>query len=201
MGGGETGDGSSGRSRALLAVEHAADDAPPVPPSLLLGKKQQSPSTAGARKPDFAPPPPPSALLSKLQTFLPQMQAANRDLEEAMRGRPPEEFDIENVGSDDDERRVEMDVGLGVVDLKTEDALAEAQQLAGDASCTRNDDADDAPGAGAAAPGGNEGRRTLGSGYRAWTTRETAREPASRNSRDPADASTESRRPCRGVAS
>lgn len=166
MGGGETGDGSSGRSRALLAVEHAADDAPPVPPSLLLGKKQQSASTAGARKPDFAPPPPPSALLSKLQTFLPQMQAANRDLEEAMRGRPPEEFDIENVGSDDDERRVEMDVGLGVVDLKTEDALAEAQQLAGDAvvHADASDDADDAPGAGGTLAGGK--RRKTDPGIR-----------------------------------
>lgn len=166
MGGGETGDGSSARSRALLAVEHAADDTPPVPPSLLLGKKQQSASTAGARKPDFAPPPPPSALLSKLQTFLPQMQAANRDLEEAMRGRPPEEFDIENVGSDDDERRVEMDVGLGVVDLKTEDALAEAQQLAGDAvvHADASDDADDAPGAGDTLAGGK--RRKTDPGIR-----------------------------------
>ena len=72
-----------------------------------------------------------------------------------MRGRPPEEFDIENVGSDDDERRVEMDVGLGVVDLKTEDALAEAQQLAGDAvvHADASDDADDAPGAGVPSPG------------------------------------------------
>lgn len=164
MGGGETGDSASGRSRALLAVEHAADDAPPVPPSLLLGKKQQSPSTAGARKPDFAPPPPPSALLSKLQAFLPQMQAANRDLEEAMRGRPPEEFDIENVGSDDDERRVEMDVGLGVVDLKTDEALAEAKQLAGDAVVDANDDADEGQGTGGSRAGGK--RRKMDPGIR-----------------------------------
>ena len=94
------------------------------------------------------------------------MQAANRDLEEAMRGRPPEEFDIENVGSDDDERRVEMDVGLGVVDLKTEDALAEAQQLAGDAivHADASDDADDAPGAGGTLAGGK--RRKTDPGIR-----------------------------------
>lgn len=37
-----------------------------------------------------------------------------------MRSRPAEEFDVEHVG-DDDEQHVEMDVGLGVVDLKTEE--------------------------------------------------------------------------------
>lgn len=37
-----------------------------------------------------------------------------------MRSRPAEEFDVEHVG-EEDERHVEMDVGLGVVDLKTEE--------------------------------------------------------------------------------
>ena len=121
-----------------------------------------------------------------------------------MRGRPPEEFDIENVGSDDDERRVEMDVGLGVVDLKTEDALAEAQQLAGDAvvHADASDDADDAPGAGDTLAGGKRRKTDPGIRIPGVDNRgDGARADASRNSRDPADASTESRRPCRGVAS
>ena len=71
-------------------------------------------------------------VLSKLQAFLPQMAAANDELEAAMRERPAEAFDVENV-SDDDERHIEMDVGLGVVDIKTKDALERAEQLAGDA--------------------------------------------------------------------
>ena len=132
----ESGGGSdypSTRSRELLAVEHVAADAPEVPALMVSAgsKKPASRATAApATKPSFAPPPP-SALLSRLQDFLPQMAAANEDLVEAMRHRPAEEFDVEHVGEDEDARRVEMDVGLGVVDLKTREA-AEAVAKSGD---------------------------------------------------------------------
>lgn len=73
--------------------------------------------------PPHPPPLPPKklsvAVLARLQAFLPQMEAANTELTAAMLERPAEEFDIENVGSDDDAAHVEMDLGLGVVDLKT----------------------------------------------------------------------------------
>lgn len=134
----------SGRSRELLAVEHVAADAPEVP-ALLVGagsKKPASGATAAPpTKPSFAPPPP-SALLSRLQDFLPQMAAANDDLAEAMRHRPAEEFDVEHVGEDADAARVEMDVGLGVVDLKTREAADAVAASVGVAVVDAEPDAD-----------------------------------------------------------
>jgi len=139
--------GGAGRSRDLLAVEHAGGEAG-VPPSLLLNRPAPGAGPAASREaPNFSDlPPPPSALLSKLQTFLPQMAAANEELANAMKVRPPEDFDVECVGSDDDERRVEMDVGLGVVDLKTREAVAEAEAAAGDAIVGAASDDDDEDG-------------------------------------------------------
>jgi hypothetical protein len=132
------------RSRELLAVEHVAADASEVP-ALMVGagsKKPASRATAAPpTKPSFAPPPP-SALLSRLQDFLPQMAAANDDLAEAMRHRPAEEFDVEHVGEDADARRVEMDVGLGVVDLKTREAADAVAKSCGVAVVGAEPDAD-----------------------------------------------------------
>ena len=135
--------GGAGRSRDLLAVEHAGGEAG-VPPSLLLNRPAPGAVPAASREaPNFADlPPPPSAL----QTFLPQMAAANEELANAMKVRPREDFDVECVGSDDDERRVEMDVGLGVVDLKTREAVAEAEAAAGDAIVGAASDDDDEDG-------------------------------------------------------
>ena len=123
------------RSRELLAAEHAA---PPSP--LLVNAPKRSPGDPPATKPDFsAMPPPPTALLGKLSAFLPQMKAANDSLAEAMKTRPASEFDVECVDEEGGESHVAMDVGLGVVELNTEDAVAKATANAGFA-VVENDD-------------------------------------------------------------
>ena len=38
-----------------------------------------------------------TTVLSRVRSFLPQMESANKELEDAMRERPREEFDIESV--------------------------------------------------------------------------------------------------------
>lgn len=130
-----------GRSRDLLAVEH--NDASDVPPSLLVDSSKKGPTEKGApTKPSFAPPPP-SALLCRLRSFLPQMAAANDNLETQMREGNAEDFDVENVGEDDDERRIEMDVGVGVLDLKTDEAAEMVAGKAGVAVVDQDDDTEE----------------------------------------------------------
>ncbi|KAJ2718262.1 hypothetical protein GGI07_005826 [Coemansia sp. Benny D115] len=59
---------------------------------------------------------PPSELLSRLHSFLPQIAEANKKLQDDV-AQDPSKVDIENVG-DDDEQYIEMDLGLGVFDMK-----------------------------------------------------------------------------------
>ncbi|KAJ1667046.1 hypothetical protein EV178_001767 [Coemansia sp. RSA 1646] len=59
---------------------------------------------------------PPSALLSRLQSFLPQIAEANKKLESEMT-EDPSKLDIENV-EDSSSQYIEMDLGLGVFDMK-----------------------------------------------------------------------------------
>ena len=71
-------------------------------------------------------------MLSRLQNFLPQMAAANVELTEAMRDLPPERFDVEHIESgDEDKAHVEMDLGVGVVELQTKEAVEAAERAAG----------------------------------------------------------------------
>ncbi|KAF7723787.1 hypothetical protein EC973_001700 [Apophysomyces ossiformis] len=56
-------------------------------------------------------------ILSRVQAFLPQLQAANEELKQ----QDPSELDIENV-EEDDSQYIEMNLGLGVFEEKTEDA-------------------------------------------------------------------------------
>ncbi|KAJ1724229.1 hypothetical protein LPJ53_001504 [Coemansia erecta] len=58
----------------------------------------------------------PSDLLSRLQAFLPQIAEANKKLE-VEAAEDPSKLDIENV-NEDDEQYIEMDLGLGVFDMK-----------------------------------------------------------------------------------
>lgn len=77
------------------------------------------------RKPDMQAPAPPAVLLGRLQAFLPQLQAANAQLEQA----PAEALVMEHAS--DDERAgpyVELDLACGLFDLKDETALAAAER-------------------------------------------------------------------------
>ncbi|KAJ2396933.1 hypothetical protein GGI05_000895, partial [Coemansia sp. RSA 2603] len=58
----------------------------------------------------------PSDLLSRLQAFLPQIAEANKKLE-VDAAEDPSKLDIENV-NEDVEQYIEMDLGLGVFDMK-----------------------------------------------------------------------------------
>ncbi|KAL5535705.1 hypothetical protein ACEPAF_3799 [Sanghuangporus sanghuang] len=71
---------------------------------------------------------PPSELLSRVESFLPQMEAANAELARRMESSP-ESVDIENLGDrEDDEEEdeedgrqgqyIEMNLGLGVFDIR-----------------------------------------------------------------------------------
>ncbi|KAJ2029687.1 hypothetical protein IWW57_001552 [Coemansia sp. S610] len=59
---------------------------------------------------------PPSDLLSRLHSFLPQIAIANKQLQADI-AEDPHKLDIENVG-EDEEQYIEMDLGLGVFDMK-----------------------------------------------------------------------------------
>ncbi|KAF8539281.1 hypothetical protein BDD12DRAFT_805509 [Trichophaea hybrida] len=68
------------------------------------------------KKPDFVPLPPSSDLLSRLNSFLPQLSTANASLEaEIAAAGNADTKNIEHV-SDDEEQYIEMNLGLGVLE-------------------------------------------------------------------------------------
>ena len=107
------------------------------------------------RMPSIAPAQP-SALLSKLSAFLPQMHEANLQLEEKIQKNPilakreieidavldeeaddatddpeEEEEEEEEEGGGGGKPQIEMSLGMGVVDLKTAEAVEEVEKLVG----------------------------------------------------------------------
>ncbi|KAH9855487.1 hypothetical protein C2E23DRAFT_866640 [Lenzites betulinus] len=95
----------------------------------LFARLNASPSgpnagTSAATRPlDFAgrsalPTGTPSELLSRVQAFLPELAASNADLIQRARENP-ESVNIENIGADQ-ERYIEMKLGLGVFDHRGE---------------------------------------------------------------------------------
>lgn len=65
--------------------------------------------------PEITALPPPTALLNRLSNFLPQIQKANKDLEQ--RVSAGESVDLEAL-SDSEDAHIEMDLDLGVFDVK-----------------------------------------------------------------------------------
>ncbi|KAG0034192.1 hypothetical protein BGZ82_005835 [Podila clonocystis] len=66
-----------------------------------------------------------SDLLSRLEDFLPKIRDANAELDQKLK-EDPKSLDIENVDEASGEQYIEMDLGLGVFDLKkdtTEDDI------------------------------------------------------------------------------
>ncbi|KAF9999597.1 hypothetical protein BGZ80_003474 [Entomortierella chlamydospora] len=58
-----------------------------------------------------------SNLLARLEDFLPKIKEANAQLDKKLK-EDPESVDIENVDEESGEQYIEMDLGLGVFDLK-----------------------------------------------------------------------------------
>ncbi|KAF9904790.1 hypothetical protein BX616_001203 [Lobosporangium transversale] len=58
-----------------------------------------------------------SDLLARLEDFLPKIKEANAQLEQQIK-QDPKALDIENVDEESGEQYIEMDLGLGVFDLK-----------------------------------------------------------------------------------
>ncbi|KAG0264730.1 hypothetical protein BG011_006160 [Mortierella polycephala] len=66
-----------------------------------------------------------SDLLARLEDFLPKIKEANAQLEQKVK-EDPKAVDIENVDEESGEQYIEMDLGLGVFDMKknvTEDDI------------------------------------------------------------------------------
>ncbi|KAF9154514.1 hypothetical protein BG015_000733 [Linnemannia schmuckeri] len=83
--------------------------------SLLTGNKPSVPkeTPVGERKTFKVK----SDLLSRLEDFLPKIKEANAQLDQQLKA-DPKAVDIENVDEENGEQYIEMDLGLGVFDLK-----------------------------------------------------------------------------------
>eukprot|EP00873_Tetraselmis_striata_P044617 jgi/Tetstr1/464881/TSEL_009618.t1 len=100
---------------------------------------------------------PQGSVLDRVKAFLPEMAAANDQLQQAMAVKPAEDFDIEQVDGSA-EKYIEMDLSCGVVDLKDETAVLAAEQaiaagtgpgpahMEGDSSSDRDSDSEAEPG-------------------------------------------------------
>ncbi|KAH6555343.1 hypothetical protein KP509_1Z263600 [Ceratopteris richardii] len=72
-----------------------------------------------------------NSVLRRVQAFLPQLDEANRKLEEDIKEKGREDYDIEVLRSHEEDAYVEMDLALGVADLYSENAVSAAEELAG----------------------------------------------------------------------
>lgn len=70
---------------------------------------------------------PQGSVLDRVKAFLPEMAAANDQLQQAMADKPAGQFDIEEV-DDEAEKYIEMDLSCGVVDLKDDSAVLAAER-------------------------------------------------------------------------
>lgn len=138
---------SPDRSRDLLQFERGTSALEErlrvVPPS--SDAKPRMPTTSV----------PESSVLGRLKAFLPMMDEANRALFSGIEEKGREQYDIEVVDEDDEKPHIEMDLALGIADLKTPEALAAAEraaagqgnnahQVADDSDDDSSDDDDDA---------------------------------------------------------
>ncbi|PIA16258.1 hypothetical protein COEREDRAFT_81456 [Coemansia reversa NRRL 1564] len=101
-------------SKSLLDIPDTCADRAPVSSLLFDNSSKQSDPDVCNRKTFRVEPP--SNLLSRLNDFLPQIAKANKELKAAV-ACDPSKVDIENV-SPDSTQYIEMDLGLGVFDMK-----------------------------------------------------------------------------------
>ncbi|KAJ2799510.1 hypothetical protein H4R20_004413 [Coemansia guatemalensis] len=101
-------------SKSLLDDPDTCADSEPIS-SLLFDNKSTQPDANNSDRKTFRVEPP-SDLLSRLHDFLPQIAKANKELKAAV-ANDPSKVDIENV-SPQSTQYIEMDLGLGVFDMK-----------------------------------------------------------------------------------
>ncbi|KAJ2496468.1 hypothetical protein GGH96_005820 [Coemansia sp. RSA 1972] len=123
---------------SLLDIDESSEST--EMPSLLFDQGQQSDTASNERKTFRIAPP--SDLLSRLHAFLPQIAEANTKLAVDI-SEDPSKLDIENVGADESQY-IEMDLGLGVFDMKSKDDSKSAEGIIiGARENASSDDSDD----------------------------------------------------------
>ncbi|CAJ1977300.1 unnamed protein product [Sphenostylis stenocarpa] len=117
------------RSKELLQFEHKGTPLSSLESAVLLSGNKRESNIQTRRLPSHgAPltsPLPPSQLLGKVKDFLGVMSEANKQLELDAKDHP-ENYDIEELNGNESEV-IEMDLMLGVADLKTPEAVAAAE--------------------------------------------------------------------------
>ncbi|KAJ2742459.1 hypothetical protein GGI20_004474 [Coemansia sp. BCRC 34301] len=112
----------STKSKCLLEIpKHVPKTTPLIKPNLVNDKLPSTPERKTFRID------PPSDLLSRLHSFLPQIAEANKRLEVDI-AEDPRKLDIENV-DENDEQYIEMDLGLGIFDMKPKDNKVEDMHI------------------------------------------------------------------------
>ncbi|KAH7404842.1 hypothetical protein KP509_15G046300 [Ceratopteris richardii] len=119
-------------SKELLQLEHSDPSLLTAPKWKLIckGKKKQSLQTSLKNLP-LEGLVGENSVLRRVQAFLPKLDEANRKLEEDIKKKGREDYDIEVLKSHGENTYVEMDLALGVADLYSEDAVSAAEKLAG----------------------------------------------------------------------
>lgn len=80
-----------------------------------------------------------SHVLERVRAFLPVLGAANEQLERRLRERPAADLDIEVLSGGDGAAHIEMDLALGVAELRTAAAVAAAERaVCGQATPSRD---------------------------------------------------------------
>jgi len=114
------------KRRELLEVS----DEPSIPASFVLANDKRKQKVIP--RPDYGPCET-SSVMSRLQSFLPELSAANETLLERLKTEGAETLDIEHL-PEEGAAHIEMDLQCGVFDLKTSDAANKAARHVGSAA-------------------------------------------------------------------
>lgn len=120
-------------SKDLLQLEHSVTCPEPGTKflSICKAKKGQGVLPSSLRTMPLGAVVGESSVLRRVQAFLPVLDEANRKLAEAIKEKGTDDYDIEVLRSHEANAYVEMDLALGVADLRSDDAVSAAERLAG----------------------------------------------------------------------
>ncbi|KAJ1941516.1 hypothetical protein EC988_006738 [Linderina pennispora] len=130
-------------SNCLLDIPDGDSDSASPSPQLALGSGVGAKPAKNEERKTFRVQPP-SDLLSRLQEFLPQIAVANQKLEETA-AEDPDKVNIENIG-EDEPQYIEMDLGLGVFDMKPKKKDGESDIHIGTQRSSGDSDSEDGEG-------------------------------------------------------